>query len=361
MFILLCCPVFTYAQWGSLARQGSKAARQARSFRMPSPSALRASELRLLTPASQQFAQMERMVRTSIVATPENRRAIFNEKIASFSDQRQYAEVIEHFNQFKKEADVLLYYQAKPSESRPLEPEETRQWIERIHDIRYQIQQVSNSGISQDETLLRAQQYLNHVLYTVAPGSRPLTLAEKSYQAANRVYNSDEFFLHEPTVSCWQQALRRVGISCGPYPQLPEHLNIVIFNDAENFIEDLQQYHQNGQFFPDANVVFLNTADEVRQYILHLGNYPDLILADMNTSNGLVGPALAQELRANGFKGDILALTGFDESQLNGTVLLELGLDGLIPRRNRPGNSAEHITQFVKNYYYYRDLHGWQR
>ncbi len=361
-FLFLCLPLVT---WGlpHLPARGFKPVSSTfvtgRGIFTPK----QAMQARQHTQAAQRFARMERMVHTQLVSSPQARQSILTSKLSQVADQQQYTRVMQNLQHFKQQADPLLYYQAKSGERHTLSTAEVRYWIERVYTMQQDLNSLRTSGISTDQSLAQAYEYLNYVLQTVAPSTTPLTVPDTSLAVEGRVYDPKEFFLHDPMANTrWNRALGYLGIKHSAKGVVPPNLEVVVFNDMDYVLENMKSWQQQGMLLPTTKIHFFDNAEAVRQHIIRLGNHPQLVLTDLNTSNGLEGLALAQDLRQNGYKGILLAFSGYAEETLNGPVLLQAGIDGTISRDGKKDDFLrQHILKSIQNYYYYQQLHQWSR
>ena len=89
----------------------------------------------------------------------------------------------------------------------------------------------------------------------------------------------------------------------------------------------------------------------------------DVILTDIIVPGG-GGSYLTAMLRERGFEGVIIALAAFQEDASLGRKLFDIGFDGMIPQ-GIGFEFSDHwqlmIMKRLQNYFYYRDLHGWER
>lgn len=356
--------------------------RTVKALRQVSSQALRNTSLRQSTPASRQLAQMDKMLHLQIQTAENNRRPIFKNRLEQVKVQMRYNDALLHLKTLKAELNPILYYQAHSTERREFHPEETRQWIERIQQVRYEFDRLQAESVPTDTSLQNAYQYLQYALQTIAPAAVVPPLPDVSFQVANRVYNENEFFLRSPEIkpNRAQQMLKHMGISTEritslpasirnlslfkqarqsttDIPPLPDHLKVLIFNDVEDFTDKLRSLHTSGKFLPTAQLTFVNDIQDVTNQVLRLGNIPDVIFADLTTQKGVEGTLLAQKLRRAGYKGIIIACSGYATNFVDGEVLLQSGIDGFFSRQ---GN-AENIPAALQNFYYYQNLHQWQR
>ena len=364
--------------------RGAKALRAPSSttLRQASSRALRNTSLRQSTAASRQLAQMDKMLHLQIHIAENNRRPIFKSRLEQVKAQMRYNDALLHLKTLKVELDPLLYYQAHTTERRELHPEEIRQWITRIQNVRYEFDQLQAESVPTDTSLQNVYQYLQYALQTIAPAAVVPPPPDASYQVAGRVYNENEFFLRPPEVkpNHAQQMLQHMGISAEriatlpasirslslfkqasqsatPIPPLPDHLKVLIFNDVEDFTDKLHSLHTTGKFLPNAQLTFVTDIQDVTNQVLRLGNIPDVIFTDLTTQKGLEGTLLAQKLRRQGYKGVIIACSGYTTDFVDGEALLQSGIDGFVSRRE----DAKIIQSALQNFYYYQNLHRWQR
>lgn len=362
--------------------QPVSASRGVKSLRQVSSRALRSTALRQSTPASRQIAQMDKILHLQIHAAENSRRPLFKSRLEQVKTQMRYNDALLHLKTLKAELDPILYYQAHSTESRELHPQEVRQWMARIQNVRYEFDQLQAESVPADTSLQNVYQYLQYALQTVAPAAVVPPPPAASFQVANRVYNENEFFLRPPEVkpNQAQQMLQRMGISAeriatlpasirslslfkqasqsaASVPSLPDNLKILIFNDVEDFTDKLKALHASGKFLSNAQLTFVNDIQEASNQVLRLGNIPDVIFTDLTTQKGVEGTLLAQKLRHGGYKGVIIACSGYDTDFVDGEVLLQSGIDGFFSRRE----DIKTIPTALQNFYYYQNLHQWQR
>lgn len=232
---------------------------------------------------------------------------------------QHYWHTLVHFEQLKKEIQPLLLYQSLPSESRSLTTQEKRQWLDRLFPLHEQLLQLYTQ-VPQDVPLQYALEYVRYGIVKVDPAlsagwCKPLSSQEVPFDPKS-------FFLYPGEVSLPDPSI-----------QLDEK-QIVIINDDLSLLEHFEHLSHIGVLFPGAA---LHTEGNVMQFFLRMqyaNRVPDIIFTDiqLGESNGYV---VAQELRRRGYKGGIIALTSYTETEEYALRLKASGFDGLVSLDDR--------------------------
>lgn len=327
----------------------------------------RAAGTYVSTQATQKFARMAQVVSspykpaTSAQGNIPRKTWLTNDTGAAYTNEQAYQQAMQKFDELKKDAGPFLYYQAKSGESHTLPPSEVRYWTDRVSQVRQELAALRLLGVSTDNSIDEAYKFLNYLMETVAPASVPFT-PTGSFKIAERVFDENEFFLRDPVPeNCVKRLLSNMGMYCGSVPELPENLDIVIFNDYDGALYKFETARKNGKFFPEnAKIHIFSKLEDLRQYTLTQRNFPDVLITDLTTDRGLEGALFAQDLRQAGYKGGLVALAGYNSYEMDTESLLMAGFDGMIPYFEHK-DLAKGVVKSIQNYFYYRDLHGWTR
>ena len=358
--ILCCLPVALHAQGAGALSKLDRLAQQAAASKLSIPVKIARSAWRPPTQLQRRFIQMEKTVHRPIPMTPPSALPVLSYN--SYTEaQTRYEQVFTSFLNFKKEADIFLYYHAQMSTGTVLSGEETRQWLERIWQQKRQLSSLRGLIRVKEPSIISAYEYLNEVLHVVSPQTAPFEVPQPFSQRTDRVYNEEEFFLHTPKYSLVNHLMGLFEKKPRP-SELPSGLNILVFNDNPLVIAQLIRWYQRGVFLPGQHVVFAEDANDALRLIKSGFITPDVILSDVISRHAMGGVGLAQELRNNKYNGAILALTGYQEQDVDGEWFLRAGFDGMIsnPQGAVSTQLCSYLEKALQNYFYYRDLHGWQ-
>ena len=275
-----------------------------------------------------------------------------------------YLRVMESFKKFKKEMDVLLYYQSKPSERRTISNAERAVYVKKISKIQEELAKLKHLISPDDPAYKAAREYVIYAAETVNPMMRGV-LRDRVHKRTDRVLNEDEFFLHEPEGKDWAELsqapmidqLRQVA------SQLPPNLKIAVLNDREEMLAKMQALNQAGLFVPTWKIKTYTNAENLINAVTRGQESFDLILSDIIVPGG-GGFYLTGVLRDKGFKGIIIALSSYGEDSSVAKAMFDKGFDGMISKPigfENQGKWPLQIMQNLAHYFYYRDLHHWMR
>ena len=279
--------------------------------------------------------------------------------------QRLYREVMGKFRAFKQESDPFLYYQSKPSERRTLTPTERGQWAEKISHMHSQLMRLKPFVSPDDPAYKAAREYVTFAAGVVSPFLRGTLLADK-VERTDRTYDFEEFFLYTPKANkdaLWKGVLPssvRIKQTAG---KLPQGLKMAVLNDRSSVVRRMKAMHEANRFFPGWKISYYRDTEEMLNAASVSPKSFDVILTDIIVPGG-GGSYLTAMLRERGFEGVIIALAAFQEDASFGRKLFDIGFDGMIPQ-GMGFEFSDHwqlmIMKRLQNYFYYRDLHGWER
>ena len=274
-----------------------------------------------------------------------------------------YKRVMQYFQAFKKEMDVFLYYQSKPSERREFSSAEQAMWSEKIGLMNAQLLQLKNLISQHDPAYQAAREYMVFAAETVNPMLRGI-LEQRTFARTDRQYTSTEFFLHTPQAlkeTAWTEWLPLSVRTNQVARRLPEGLRMAVLNDEPSVLAAMQREHQN-RFCPTWELATYSEADDLLQAVRRGAEF-DVILTDLIVPGG-GGYYLVSALREKGFNGAIFGLSAYPEESRMGWNMFQRGFDGMIPAPigfEQDRNWPRLVMKKLQNYFYYRDLNGWSR
>lgn len=225
-----------------------------------------------------------------------------------------YAQTLQEFDQLRQEVGPVLFYQSFPLEARNLAAQEKRYWLEKMLPLYRKLSSL-NVNIREDDALKYALEYVHYGVETVDPNS--LTLLSDETKPFIVPFDPQTFFLYPPDTPLPE-----------PSAQL-EGKHIFILNDDFSLLRYFDYLAKIGVLFPGAT---LHSQGDSLQLLLQMeydNIHPDLIFTDIQLGEHN-GYFVAQELRRRGYKGGIIALTSYTETEEYAQKLKAFGFDGLI-------------------------------
>ena len=277
----------------------------------------------------------------------------------------EYHQVMESFQNFKKEMDVFLYYQSKEDEKRTLSAVEKAELMGKISRMHGKLSSLKTFISSEDPAYRAAREYVAYAAELVSPTMRGMWLKSLD-QRADRQYRGEEFFLHTPKANqdaSWKGLLPGAVRVRQVAEKLPPGLKMAVLNDRWSVIARMRQMHLSGKFLPGWDIAYYEDTAALLYDVTHAGKKFDVILTDIIVPGG-GGCYLTGELRKKGFSGVIIALAAFEEENKMGKRLFDMGFDGMISMPMMFENGSHWPLQIMKNlqsYFYYRDTNGWKR
>ncbi len=242
----------------------------------------------------------------------------FKEDIVLSPAQRKdwlnnYKQTLADFEQLKKEINSFLYYQSIALESREISANEKCLWLGKMVPLYDQLLSLY-LNTTQNAPLEYALAYLRYGVAMVDPFLvATLPTLTKPYATP---FDVKSFFLYP------QKALPE------PWVDL-DGKHIAIVNDDASLLEHFEHLADIGVLFPSAT---LHTHGDATQFLLwmqYAPHVPDIIFTDiqLGESNGYY---IASRLRERGYKGAIIALTSYTETETYARRLAQAGFDGLV-------------------------------
>ena len=276
-----------------------------------------------------------------------------------------YRRVMEEFKKFKKEMDVFLYYQSKPSEKRSLMPVERGEWASKIGHMHAQLDRLKTCISPADPAYKAAREYVAYAAEVVSPFMKGILLGTRQ-DRTDRVYKQEEFFLYTPKANedaAWKGMLPAAVRARQTAGKLPHGIKMAVLNDRYSVLRRMQELNQAQKFFPGWEISYYQDTEALLNAVSYQGKEFDVILTDIVVPGG-GGFYLTGVLRENKFKGAIIALAAFEEDKEIGQTLFSIGFDAMIPQSigfERGKHWPLLIMKKLQNYFYYRDLNGWER
>ncbi len=253
---------------------------------------------------------------------------------------QRYQQTLDTFEKFKKDTESFLYYQTIPSERHSLSSEEKRILIDRLIPLYTALSEL-RTKINNDPALEQAHQYTELMFDAVSPSLLQNLQTQATRQAEKKQMDAKKFCLY-PTDQT-------------PLPDPSVQLdgkNIVVINDNASILDSLGKFSHAGVLFPNAA---LHTDGDVPHFLLWMSSIsfePDIIFTDIQLGES-TGYYIAYQLRKNGYKGGIIALTSYEEDEQNIAHFAARGFDGLISLQASSLNTihiAQRLTQAAQIY-----------
>ena len=258
----------------------------------------------------------------------------------TFPVYQRYQQTLDAFENFKKDTTSFLYYQTIPSERHSISSEERRILMDRLVPLYTEISWL-RSKINNDPALKQAHQYTELMLEIISPSLLQNLQVQMTRQAAKQLANAKKFCLYPSD-----------GMTL-PNPSIQlEGKHIVILNDNSSILESMEKFSRFGVLFPNAN---LHIEGEAYHFLLWMNTTPfkpDIVFTDIQLGES-TGYYIAYQLRKNGYKGGIIALTSYEENESNIAHFAAQGFDGLVSLQAESLNNihiAQRLTQAAQVY-----------
>ena len=226
--------------------------------------------------------------------------------------------------------------------------------------------------VFQDAPLSVARRQLIDLRAALDPFATPGNISlPKALQRSDRQFDKQEFYLYgqdgsSPLVREYSWLLpfvnRRRAREAAD--QLPPHLQVVVLNDSQAVLTSMTQWQKDGVWGKNLQVRVFQRQEDFWAF-LRTGGQVDMLITDLIMPKG-GGYLLASELRQQGYKMPILALSAFGESEKRGQKLFMLGFDGMLSTHAVDGalfGTSGYLTfvNALRNYYTWKKLKGWDR
>lgn len=229
-----------------------------------------------------------------------------------------YQKTWTHFEQLKKDFSPLLFYQSVPLEARDISAQEKSLWLNKMIPL-YHRALALYLNTRQDPALQYMLDYLRYGVSMIDPFLTPaLPTLIKPYAAP---FDFNKFCLYP------KDPLPEPGVDL-------ENKHIVIVNDDKSLLEHFEHLAKIGVLFPGAQ---FHTQGDAMQFLLWAyttNTPPDIVFTDiqLGESNGYY---IAHQLRSHGYKGGIIALTSYEQTENFTRQLAQAGFDGMVSLDDR--------------------------
>ncbi len=332
---------------------------------------------------------------------------------ATFADaQESYTAFVKRTQAANHEITAKMVYSSLPNEAKPFSLDEIRFINKTITEMRFAVMVLRNTFVK-DPYLLNQQKYWDKVMGAFNPLLEGLLLKLDIPRPDKRVYDYHEFVLSNPDHSTpylpeshsliegeeeeefdededdpsakpalpkWvlerqhdQRMMAYTQEADELLPFIPENLRIAFINDDLNPRLNFQSWGQKGLLGKGAQVeVFAEGASFLNN--VRRGMHYDLVITDLLVPHG--GITMMEELRdldpfvaviaSSKFypgDGDIIK-TDSGKEVVSTEDYFHAGLDGYMWYNNNLNAGAYgyiQVLRSLKNYYYYKQLHGWSR
>lgn len=280
----------------------------------------------------------------------------------------QYYRNMREYASLKKHIETRLYYQAYQYDKLSA--------VE-LADLNFRLSRLEESlawsaMVFQDSPLSVARRQLVELRGALDPFAAPSGIAlPAALQRRDRKFNKQEFYLYGQDGSSprvWEYSWllpfvnRRRAREIAA--QLPPNLQVVVLNDSENILSIITQWQKSAVWGKNLQVRCFQHREDFLAF-LRSGGHVDMLITDLIMPKG-GGFYLAAELRQQGYKMPILALSAFGESEKRGKRLFSLGFDGMLSTHAMDGalfGTSGYLTfvNSLRNYYAWKNLRGWHR
>lgn len=278
---------------------------------------------------------------------------------------KQYQATLENFKQFKSDINPILYYQSKPSERCTLPTLEKAQLVAKIMKMHRQLRALNILVVPQDQPLAQANAYVRYAMEQVEPNLVGMLDSGLREKRTDRKFNQDEFIMEMPkagrltSLKNYLPYALRVRQAAG---KLPAGIKMAVLNDRTSALSAIMEKHKS-VFCPNWEITTYNDTEVLLHDIQYGRAQYDIIITDLIVPGG-GGYYLTAKLRHQVFKGTIIAATAFQPDERLSIGLFNKGFDGMISLPENFELQKEwplDVMTRLNNYFYYRDLHGWNR
>lgn len=266
----------------------------------------------------------------------------------------EYRNLMKDFEPIRKEVSIKLLYQTLPNDKwSALKPQERRDLITQLSALRGRAARLNRVVFAQDKALEQIVAWTDRALQEMNPFHVPLARAYG--RTDKRVFKSEEFFLKYPKASDLPQGVK------APERAVPANLRVAVLNDQEDVLDMYKLWERQGRLGEGWKV---NTYTDTRELLkdLESGVPYDLIITDLTVPGG-GGYFLVDQVRNMQLNVPVIGCSMYTFDKLNAQKMFEQGFDGYIYGDDMFEEVSGSVSWmgYLKNYYYYKNLHGWSR
>ena len=266
----------------------------------------------------------------------------------------EYRSLMRDLAPVRKEVNAKLLYQSLPNDKWvSFPPQERRRLISELAALQGRVEKLRRVVFSKDAALEKVGKWIDEALKQINPYYVPAQ--RTSARADSRSFNREEFFLKYPDVSKVPQ-----GVTA-PKRELPANIRVAVLNDQTDVLDMYRIWDAQKRLGEGWSVTtYKDTRDLINA--IQSGNVYDLIITDLTVPGG-GGYYLVDEVRSMGLNMPIIGCSMYTIDKLNAEKMFEQGFDGYIYGDDMFEEIAGSVSWvgYIKNYYYYKALHGWSR
>ena len=321
--------------------------------------------------ASAAAASVDRAVKSQVLSKTSREHALrnsgfFNPIVPTPSSQlhinlihpttEQVNQAVNEYNQLmidlipvRREVNTKLLYQTLPNDKwSSLSPQDRRYLIAKLSALQPRVEKLRRVVFSKDPALKQAEEWLNQAMQEINPFYVPGL--SSNTRTDTRVFAENEFFLRDPGMAAW-----------GQKKELPKNVRVAVLNDQTEILDMYRLWEREKRLGEGWSVAAYTDTRELLKDMQSGATY-DLIITDLTVPGG-GGYYLADQVRAMGRNTPIIGCSMYTIDKINAEQMFEQGFDGYIYGDDMFEEAAGSVKWigYIKNYYYYKGLHGWSR
>lgn len=307
--------------------------------------------------------------------------------------QRNYLDYSVFSQEAAKELGVWLTYSMLPLEGRKLVPMQVRYYMDLIQNVKSMLKPLLRA-MPQNPYLEAQDEYWDTWEYTVFPlvNNQKRRHVHDALRVDNRKYVYNEFFLHNPDGTkyylpetrtllkddpdeedeeeSWAAVKARMMNPIMTEPEIvaererllkdfPSDLRIAFINDDSLPRVNFTQWSKKGYLGENASLDTFSDGLAFLESVEH-GHHYDIVITDLEVP--FAGSAMMPKLRQLEPNIAVIACSKYDD--IAGAEYFEDGFDGYLWYNSNLNNGMWGYIEYLramKNYFYYRNLHKWQR
>ncbi len=282
---------------------------------------------------------------------------------------QQWKQVLTQYQQAMKAVQTLssyidkhIYYLATP-EAEQVSTQQIAQILAEITRAQGLVQKATIS-LGDNQVLKEATLYLNNAqgFYMMLSTGAYFEVNSETEQPILRhdghTYNCKEFAL-AGNCPVWEKIfsilLPKLSTWFSRSGKLPKRLRVAVLQDDKRVISDIEKMHKR-ENLTQWEIDYYKDPEYFLSQVPY-GQY-DLILTDVLMKNG-GGRYLTRQLRARGYEGSIITISGFDAEQ-GGQAFFTDGVDGMIDVYENRVSRPDWLWTRLNHYFWLKQKYGWK-
>lgn len=266
----------------------------------------------------------------------------------------EYRKLMSDFEPLRKEISTKVLYKTIPNDKwTALYPQERRPLITQLAGLKGRAERLLSVMFENDPALIQVDAWLSEAMSQVNPfyvaGMKTRRRTDK------RVFDRAQFFLKYPKASDLPEGVTP------PSRDVPENLRVAVLNDQQDILDMYKIWDKQNRLGPGWKVTtYTDTRDMLNA--LQSGEVYDLIITDLTVPGG-GGYYLVDQVREMRLNMPIIGCSMYTIDKLNAEKMFDQGFDGYIYGDDLFEEVSGSVSWMgsIKNYYYYKALHGWSR